>query len=150
LADAVPQDMVAVPFGPPQRMVVAGSPAYLAAHPAPRTPEDLMRHRCIRARMPSGVIYRWEFMRHGEWMEVDVPGAITLDDAPLMLEAARNGVGLAFLTEWNVAADLAAGTLVPVLEDWAPSFGRLCLYYPSRRNIPAGLRALVEMLHEGL
>lgn len=148
LADAVPQDMVAIPFGPAQRMVVVGSPAYFERHPVPRTPLDLLEHRCIRARMPSGVLYRWEFARHGEPTEVDVPGTITLDDASLMLDAARAGAGLAFLTEFNVAADLAAGTLIGVLDDWSPSFGRLCLYYPSRRHLPAGLRALVEMMRE--
>lgn len=148
LADAVPQDMIAVPFGPPQRMVVAGSPTYFATHPVPRTPMDLMQHRCIRARMASGVIYRWEFARHGESMEVDVPGTITLDEPTLMLAAARDGNGLAILSEWNAAPDLAAGTLVSVLDDWSPSFGRLCLYYPSRRNIPAGLRALVDLMRD--
>ena len=148
LADTVPQDMVAVPFGDRQRFAVVGSPDYFARHRKPRTPADLKSHRCIRSRMPSGTISQWEFERHGEAVRIDAQSGRTLDDAGLMLAAARAGVGLTYLTEWNVAADLAAGTLVRVLEDWTPPLEGLCLYYPSRRHAPAGLRALVEMIRE--
>jgi DNA-binding transcriptional LysR family regulator len=79
---------------------------------------------------------------------VDVKGIVTLDEPTLMLAAARDGLGLAYLTEFNVAADLAAGTLERVLADWTPSIGDLCLYYPGRRHTPAGLRALVELIRE--
>jgi DNA-binding transcriptional LysR family regulator len=98
--------------------------------------------------MPSGAIYQWEFERHGETVRFDGNGALTLDEPGLMLTAARAGLGLTYLTEWNVAADLKAGTLVRVLEDWTPPLDRLCLYYPGRRNVPAGLRALIEMIRE--
>jgi DNA-binding transcriptional LysR family regulator len=65
-----------------------------------------------------------------------------------MLEAARAGVGLVYLTEWNAAADLAAGTLVRVLKEWTPPFEKLRLYYPGRRHVPAALRALIELIKE--
>jgi DNA-binding transcriptional LysR family regulator len=148
LLETVPQDMIAVPFGERQRFAVVGSPAYFARRKRPRTPADLAAHRCIRSRMPSGPIYQWEFERHGEALRVDGEGALTLDEPGLMLAAARAGLGLAYLTEWNVAADLAAGTLVRVLEDWTPPLDGLCLYYPGRRHVPAGLRALIEMIRE--
>ncbi len=151
LAETVPQDMIAVPFGPTQRFAVVGAPAYFAQEPQralPRTPADLQQHRCIRSRMPSGAIYRWEFARRGESIAVDVAGAITLDEPGLMLDAVRAGMGLAYLTEWNVAEDLAAGRLLRVLEDWTPPFPGLCLYYPGRRHVPAGLRAMIELIRE--
>ncbi|BAO90981.1 LysR family transcriptional regulator [Caballeronia cordobensis] len=148
LLETVPQDMIAVPFGERQRFAVVGSPAYFARHKPPRTPAHLAAHRCIRSRMPSGSIYQWEFERHGEAVRIDGEGALTLDEPGLMLAAARAGLGLAYLTEWNVAADLAAGTLVRVLEDWTPPLDGLCLYYPGRRHAPAGLRALTEMIRE--
>ncbi|WP_020202492.1 MULTISPECIES: LysR family transcriptional regulator [Cupriavidus] len=148
LAESVPLDMVAVPLGRPQRFAVVGSPAYFAANPPPRAPADLLAHRCIRTRLPSGTLYRWEFSRHGEALSVDVQGELTLDDPYLMLDAARDGMGLTYLTEWSVEADLAAGTLVRVLEDWTPPFDGLSLYYPGRRHVPAGLRALIEMIRE--
>jgi len=148
LAETVPQDMIAVPFGDKQRFAVVGSPAYFAQHKAPRTPADLHAHRCIRTRMPSGAIYQWEFERRGETVRIDGKGALTLDEPGLMLEAARAGLGVTYLTEWNVAADLQAGTLVRVLEDWTPPLDGLCLYYPGRRHAPAGLRALIDMIRE--
>ncbi|ANB77016.1 LysR family transcriptional regulator [Paraburkholderia phytofirmans] len=149
LAEIVPQDMIAVPFNRPQRFAVVGSPAYFAEYPKPRTPDDLRAHRCIRLRMPSGRIYHWEFERRGQAISVDVQGMLTLDEPLLVMEAAREGFGLAYMTEWNVAADLEAGTLQRVLEDWTPAFDGLCLYYPGRRHVPAGLRALIEMIREG-
>src|SRR5579864_4432107 len=148
LADTVPQDMIAVPFGDRQRFAVVGSPAYFARHKPPRTPADLSTHCCIRTRMPSGAIYQWEFERHGETVRIDGKGALTLDESSLMLAAARAGLGLTYLTEWTVAADLEAGTLVRVLEDWTPPLDGLCLYYPGRRHVPAGLRALTDMIRE--
>ncbi|POR50609.1 LysR family transcriptional regulator [Paraburkholderia eburnea] len=148
LIDTVPQDMIAVPFGESQRFALVGSPEYFSRHKPPRTPADLARHRCIRSRMPSGVIYQWEFERRGEVVRVDGEGALTLDEPNLMLAAARASLGLAYLTEWNVNADLEAGTLVRVLEGWTPALDGLCLYYPGRRHVPAGLRALIETIRE--
>jgi DNA-binding transcriptional LysR family regulator len=148
LAESVPQDMIAVPIGGDQRFAVVGSPGYFEGRRTPRVPQDLLAHRCIRARLPSGALYRWEFERHGEAMAIDVDGPLTLDESTLILEAVRAGVGLAYLTEWNVAADLAAGRLVRVLDDWCPSFPGICLYYPGRRHLPAGLRALVDLIRE--
>jgi DNA-binding transcriptional LysR family regulator len=148
LAESVPQDMIAVPFGASLRFAVAGSPAYFAQHPAPRTPGDLKTHQCIRTRLPSGTIYQWEFERHGEALTIDVKGPLTLDEPTLMLAAARAGLGLTYLTEWTVGADLEAGTLQRVLSDWTPAFPGLSLYYPGRRHVPAALRALIELVRE--
>ena len=146
--DTVPADMIAVPLGPPIRFAVVGSPAYFATHGRPQTPVDLARHRCIRARMPAGQIYHWEFERHGEAVSIDVEGQVTLSQPDLMREAARAGLGLTYLAEFNVSEDLAAGTLERVLEDWTPPFDRLCLYYPGRRHVPAALRALIDLIRE--
>jgi DNA-binding transcriptional LysR family regulator len=148
LAESVPQDMIAVPFGGSLRFAVVGTPAYFAQHPAPRTPGDLKAHPCIRTRMPSGTIYQWEFARHGEALAVDVQGPLTLDESSLMLEAARAGLGLTYLSEWTVGPDLQAGTLQRVLEDWTPPYPGLCLYYPGRRHVPAALRALIELIRQ--
>ncbi|RBH59911.1 MULTISPECIES: LysR family transcriptional regulator [Pseudomonas] len=148
LHESVPQDMIAIPLGLPLRLLVMGSPEYFSRHPVPQTPTDLLKHRCIRLRLPSGRIYHWEFERHGETHAVDVQGVLTLDESTLVLEAARAGLGLVYATQWNAAADLAAGTLVSVLEDWTPPFDGLSLYYPGRRHVPAGLRALIELIRE--
>lgn len=148
LAETVPQDMIAVPFGDTQRFAVVGSPSYFARHKPPRTPGDLHAHQCIGTRMPSGAIYHWEFERHGEALRIDAKGPLLLDDPGLTQQAARAGLGLAYMSEWNVAADLQAGTLIRVLEAWTPPLDGLCLYYPGRRHAPAGLRALIDLIHE--
>jgi DNA-binding transcriptional LysR family regulator len=148
LAEAVPQDMVAIPCGPDSRFVVVGAPDYFAHASLPRSPSDLVNHQCIRRRMPGGKLYQWEFEKRGEEMAVDVPGRLTLDNDVLMVEAAVEGLGLAFVSDFWVREHLAAGTLQAVLEDWTPPFPGLRLYYPAHRHMTAGLRAFIDMLRE--
>ena len=144
--DAVPGDMIAVPFGPELRFAVVGSPAYLRDHPAPAKPADLLTHRCIRARWPSGALYRWEFAKQGRALTIDAPGSLTLDEPTLMRDAALAGAGLAYMWEARVRGDLACGHLVSVLDDWMPSSPGFCLYYPGRRNVPATLSVFIKLL----
>jgi DNA-binding transcriptional LysR family regulator len=115
LAEAVPQDMIAVPLGSHARHVVVGTPSYFAKRPRPIAPTDLMDHECIRARYSSGALYRWEFERHGEAMKIDVPGSLTLDEPEMIAQASRAGLGLAYVGEWMVADDITSGRLVEVL-----------------------------------
>jgi DNA-binding transcriptional LysR family regulator len=148
LAESVPQDMVAIPCGPDSRFIVVGAPGYLAQAPLPRSPSDLLKHECIRRRLPSGKLYNWEFERRGEEIALDVRGRLTLDNDGLMVEAALDGLGLAFVSDFWVAEHLAAGNLQAVLEDWTPPFPGLRLYYPRHRHMTAGLRAFVDMLRQ--
>jgi DNA-binding transcriptional LysR family regulator len=148
LAESVPQDMVAVPCGPDSRFIVVGTPAYFKRASVPRSPSDLLNHECIRRRMPGGKLYRWEFERRGEAIAVDAPGRLTLDNDILMVEAALEGLGLAFVSDFWVNGHLAAGNLQVVLEDWTPPFPGLRLYYPGHRHMTAGLRAFVDMVRE--
>lgn len=146
LREAVPADMVAIPFGGDVRFLAVASPAYLSRHPAPEVPDDLARHRCIRQRLPGGRRYRWEFSRHGQAIAVDVPGTLTLNSSPLMVDAAIKGLGIAYVPESHARAALDAGALLTVLEPWCPPTPGLCLYFPANRHMPASLRALVDML----
>jgi DNA-binding transcriptional LysR family regulator len=148
LEEFVPPDMIAVPITRPVRSIVVGSPAYFTGRKLPRTPADLAEHRCIRRRTGRGTIYRWEFEKRGEAIAIDVPGQLTLDDSDLMLVAALAGEGLAFLSDIAAAKSIEAGLLLPVLEDWSPEYPGLCLYYPSRRNIPARLRAFIDLIRQ--
>jgi len=147
-ADEVPQNMVAVPLSYELRMAVVGSLAYLENRSKPRSPDDLSVHRCIRFRLPNGSVNPWRFERHGKTTIVNVEGPLTVDDPSMVLDAARTGVGLAYLRESIVAADLAYGRLVRLLEDWTQPFPGICFYYPSRRDVSAGLRALIDLIHE--
>ncbi|PTQ59325.1 LysR family transcriptional regulator [Sphingomonas aurantiaca] len=146
LGESVPQDMIAVRIGGDMRFVAVASPAYLAANSPPVHPDDLRQHRCIRQRLPSGKLYRWEFARHAQEITIDVPGVLTLDHSGLMVEAAIDGLGIAFVPEHVACAGLDSKKLAIVLEDWSPAIPGLCLYYPGNRHIPAGLRAFIDMI----
>jgi DNA-binding transcriptional LysR family regulator len=148
LEEFVPPDMIAVPITPPIRSIVVGAPSYFAGRKRPKTPAELADHRCIRRRTGSGTIYRWEFEKRGEAIEVDVTGPLTLDEGDLMLQASLAGLALAYLPDVETAVHIQAGRLVAVLEDWSPAYPGLCLYYPSRRNIPARLRAFIDLIRQ--
>ena len=148
LADTVPPDMIAVPILPAIRSLVVGAPAYFVGRARPLAPADLMRHQCIRARMGSGKLYRWEFEKRGQAVLIDAPGFLTLDESGLMLEAALAGAGLAYIGEPSAADHIAAGRLEVVLADWTPPYPGLSRYFAGRRHIPARLRALIDLIHE--
>jgi DNA-binding transcriptional LysR family regulator len=148
LADTVPADMIAIPIRPTIRSVVVGAPAYFAGRTRPVTPADLMQHQCIRARMGGGKLYRWEFEKRGQAVLIDAPGALTLDESGLMLEAALAGAGLAYIGEPSAAAHVAAGRLEIVLADWTPPYPGLSLYFAGRRHVPSRLRALIDLIRE--
>lgn len=145
-ATAVPQDMIAVPFGDTVRFATVASPSYLQKRGTPLKPEDLQNHDCIRQRMPSGRVYRWQFEKHGKEIVVDVPGSLTLNNNELMAKAAAEGLGVAYLPERVVTTMLSSGALKLVLDEWMPPASKLCLYYADHRHVPASLRALIDIL----
>jgi DNA-binding transcriptional LysR family regulator len=147
LGEFLQRDMVAVKVTGEQRAAIVTAPRYFDSHPKPKTPQDLTAHRCIRYRMGiGGPVYRWEFEKRGKPVTVSVTGPLIVNDVELTLRAALDGVGLAFALEEHAAQHIARGRLVRVLEDWCPPFDGFFLYYPSRRNQPAALQALVDAL----
>lgn len=148
LAEAVPQDMIAVPFGDDFRFLAVAAPSYVEVTGRPSAPDELRQHRCIRQRLPSGKLYRWEFEKHGQEIAIDVPGVLTLNHTMLMIEAAAKGLGIAYVPEPAARPWLSDRRLVPLLEDWSPPIGGLRLYYPGHRHVPASLRALIDIVRE--
>lgn len=148
LGEAVPRDMIAVRLSPDLRFLAVASPDYPAVYPAPETPDDLARHQCLRQRLPSGKRYRWEFQKRAEEVAIDVPGNLTLDNTQLMVEAAEDGLGIAYVPEDYARVALKEGRLIAVLEDWCPPVPGLFLYFSGNRHVPAALRALIEMVRE--
>jgi DNA-binding transcriptional LysR family regulator len=144
--DRLEADMVSLPIGPTMRSVVVGSPAFFERHAAPQKPEDLHALPCIRHRYPSGSMYRWELERGGIAQEIEVNGPLTLGDVSLMVGPALQGLGLAYVFEDMVSEHLASGRLVQVLADWCPYYPGLHLYYPSRRHVPAALKAFIDFV----
>jgi len=131
-------------------MAVVGAPSYFATHPKPRTPQDLADHQCINLRLPTaGGLYPWELGKDGRELKVRVEGQLAFNNAAIMLRAAIAGFGLACVMEDHVAAPIAEGKLIRVLDDWCPPFTGYHLYYPSRRQPSAAFTLLANALRLG-
>ncbi|MBB4127814.1 DNA-binding transcriptional LysR family regulator [Xanthomonas translucens] len=146
LGECLARDMIAVPLGPMQRQVICAAPDYFRRHPPPQTPADLVDHDCIVHRMSNGRRMAWEFTRDGRDFEVEVSGTLVFNDSGLTHAAALAGLGLAQGFESVVAADVAAGRLLRVLDDWQQPFAGFYLYYPAREHLAPKLRVFIDHL----
>ncbi|MHB0776009.1 LysR family transcriptional regulator [Halomonas sp. WWR20] len=149
LGELLEQDMVAIPLGPALRHCVVASPAYVRRHGQPQTPADLHRHRCINWRWPGQMHpYQWEFYREGGWFRVAVHGSLIVNDLRAMLDAAVNGVGIAFTVEDWAAPLIREGRLITLLEPWCAPFEGFYFCYPRQRHHLAAMRAFIDFLKQ--
>jgi DNA-binding transcriptional LysR family regulator len=145
IGEFIQRDMIAVPVTRDMRLAVVGSPAYFESHTMPRKPQDLKDHSCVGFRFSNG-LYRWEFEKGRKALTVSPQGPASFDDPDLVIQAVLNGVGIGTAIELTLEGLIADGLLVQVLRDWCPTFPGYFLYYPSRRNQPAALAALIDTL----
>lgn len=146
--DRIDRDMIAVRITDEWQTAVVGSATYLAKRGKPKSPEDLLAHNCIRLRMPNGALLPWRFQKDGKIFDVAVNGSLILNETSLMAPAIIDGVGLTQIPRAYVAAAIAEGRVVSLLEEWQPSGAPFALYYPSRRQTPAALQALIDFLRK--
>jgi DNA-binding transcriptional LysR family regulator len=147
IGDQIAKDMIAVRISPDFRMAVAGSPAYFANRPKPRTPQDLTSHNCGNLRMAThGGLYAWEFVHNGRELNVHVSGQVIFNTSGQLLNAALEGYALTYAPEDIIQPHVKAGRLVRVLEKWSPTFPGYHLYYPSRRQSLPAFALVVEAL----
>ena len=145
--DRVATDMIALRVMGPLKVAVVGAPAYFAHRQPPRTPEDLAAHSCVQYRRAAdGPVFEWPFVRDSESRHMSVTGQVMVNNPDLAVRAAIDGLGIAYTVEALSDLFLRSGQLVRVLEDWSPSLEGLFLYYPSHRQVPAALRALIDMI----
>jgi DNA-binding transcriptional LysR family regulator len=150
IGEMVERDMIGVRVSDDVRMAVVATPSYFAARGKPKHPRDLHAHDCINYRRRSlGVIYRWEFTEDGKDFEIAVNGRMLLNDGDLMMKAALDGLGLAYVLESGVREHLASKRLVRVLDAFCVPFPGFFLYYPSRAQIAPKLQALVDFFKIG-
>jgi len=152
LGERLEKDMIALKVGGDYEMMAVSSPAYFARFGVPAHPRDLHRHRCINWRWPSTQsLYRWEFERGREKLEIAVDGPLIVNDFDLALRGALAGAGIAYGYDPRMAQALEEGALQRVLKPWSPAFAGLSLYYPNRRQLTATLHAFIDFLRkEGL
>lgn len=146
LGESLRDGMTAVRIKPRLRFAVVGSPAYFARRAAPRSPPDLEKHVCIQNVYPSGIPYAWSFEKNGRATDFQPTGPLASDDHDLIVRAALDGVGLGYVWEARAEREIAAGRLVRCLEAWCPLEDWLYVYYPTRKYLPAGLRAVIDAL----
>lgn len=145
IGEFIQRDMIAVRVSDELRLAVFGSPSYFQSRSVPRTPRELKDHSCLAFQFNTGV-YRWEFEKGRQSLTVNPQGPFVIDDSELVVEAALNGMGIGMALEQSVAVLVKEGRLVQILEDWCPPFPGYFLYYPSRRNKPAAMSALIRAL----
>jgi DNA-binding transcriptional LysR family regulator len=149
MGERIEKDMITMRLFDAYWMVAVAAPAYLRRHQTPLAPDDLRAHDCIRQREDwDGAVHPWEFEKAGERIEVAVDGHFVINDTQLVLSAAVEGIGVAYLAEPMVRPHIADGRLVRVLEDWCMRRQGLFLYHPSRRQIPTPLRAFLDFMRK--
>jgi DNA-binding transcriptional LysR family regulator len=147
LGERLEKDMVAVRLGGPREAMVVASPRLLQRLRQPDDPHGLHRYPCIRFRWPGDKnLYRWEFEKAGRKLEIAVDGPLIANDTRMMLAAAIEGMGLAYVLDIEAWRHIEDGTLVRVLEDWTPPFNGFYLYHPSARQIPPQLKVFIDFL----
>lgn len=144
----IAHDMVMVKASAPSRMIAVASPAYLAIHGTPQTPQDLQKHACIRFRRGNQQLLAWEFEKHKKKIEVAVSGQLIVSDVDLMVKATRDGVGIGYMAETYMKTDIDQGTLLPLLTDWSTTYDSWYLYYASRQHLSAPLKAFILFLRD--
>jgi DNA-binding transcriptional LysR family regulator len=101
------KDMIAVRVSKDHRAAIVGAPSYFKSHPKPKTPHDLLGHKCINFRHGSAGVYRWEFDKGKKSLSVAVNGPLVVDDMDTMVRAAIDGIGLAFISDERIEQQLA-------------------------------------------
>jgi DNA-binding transcriptional LysR family regulator len=146
LGESLREGMTAVKIKPRLRLTVVGSPSYFKERAIPKTPADLKEHVCIRNIYPNGTPYAWEFTRAGKIISFEPNGPLSSDDHELMIATARASVALAYVWEERARPYIASGELIECLASWCAPEDWLYLYYPTRKYISAGLRAVIDAL----
>lgn len=145
IGEFIQRDMVAVRLSPDLRLALIGSPEYFRTRKPPRAPQDLKDHPCIGFRFSNGM-YRWEFEKGKKVVTFHPQGPISFDDSDLVVQAVLKGTGIGMTMEHSVMPLVKDGQLIQVMKDWCPTFPGYFLYYPSRRNQPGALAALISTL----
>jgi DNA-binding transcriptional LysR family regulator len=151
LGGMIAKDMIAVRLTPPFKAIMVAAPSYLKAKGEPKTIDDLARCNCIGFRLQtSGGLYAWELTRAGEDVAVSVTGTTRVTDPTYAKELALAGVGVAYIFEPLVRAEIRARRLAWVLPEAAIEEPGFFLYYPRRASIAPKLRAFIDVARQVL
>jgi DNA-binding transcriptional LysR family regulator len=148
LGQSLDREMIAVRISADQRLVVVGAPSYFARHGKPVHPRELHDHDCIRLRLTGGPVSRWKFVENEKDLEIEVAGKIVTNDGSVLVDAAAEGIGVAYVFENMVSTLVSEKRLVRVLDKYCPQIPGYFLYYPSRLNLAPKLKVLIDFLKQ--
>ncbi|WP_068828820.1 LysR family transcriptional regulator [Pseudomonas sp. BMS12] len=146
----VPADssLVALPVLEQHHRVACASPAYLARHGVPQSPQELTNHRAVVYQRHGRPYNLWRFARGTQVLEVKVDGDYRCDDGEVARRWALAGNGIVYKAWLDVAADIRAGRLLPLLEGWQGEFVPVYLLCPHRAQLSERVRVLQAFLRE--
>lgn len=128
------------------RRVVCGTPDYFARCGVPRTLEELAQHNCLAFNLQGGQQRGWYFQKEGKPVTIKVNGNLDCNDGELLHRWASEGLGLAWRSTWEIQAQLAAGELVTVLDEYALPDYDIMAVYMQQRHLPARVRSFIDTL----
>ncbi len=128
------------------RRVVVASPAYLKARGSPKRPADLEKHRCLTLADRGPQSRGWLFQQNNETIAIRLAASLECNDGSVLHEWALAGHGLAWRSLWEVGADIRAGRLVTVLDDYAAPPLAIYAVFPQRRHLPLRVRMFIDLL----
>ncbi|MCV6590097.1 MAG: LysR family transcriptional regulator [Marinobacterium sp.] len=135
-------NLIARPLGVCRSALVA-SPDYLQQAGIPATPQALATHNCLTYAYFSSL---WQFARGEDTESIAVKGNFSANEAMVLLNGARSGMGISLQPLYVVAPELRKGELVQLLPDWEPIKLGIYAVYRDRRHQSAALRALLDWL----
>ena len=127
---------------------LCASPQYLATFGTPRTPEELLGHRCLCIRENEEDVTLWHVRKRSVRRVLRIEPAMLSNDGSLARKWAEQGQGLVLRSEWDVNESVKAGGLVRVLADWSFDSAPISLLIPSRKHQSVRIRTLADFLIE--
>lgn len=130
---------------------IVGAPNYFEQAGVPVIPNDLLRHACLHHRWStSGKLETWRLVEEGDYIDIELPITAVANTIEPLIGMAEKGVGLAYLPTFSVRRQLAAGTLVPVLDQYLNDVGNFRMVWPKGRQLLPRVRVFIDFMREHL
>ena len=145
VGDLQDSSLVSVRLADNRRLCVA-APAYLKRAGTPRTPAELARHACLTLSSEASQTRGWAFTVAGELTHLRLNGRLDCTDGQVLHDWCVAGLGVAWRSAWEVGADLAAGRLVSVLDEFAAPPNGIYAVFPHARHLALRVRLWIDFL----
>jgi DNA-binding transcriptional LysR family regulator len=145
VGDLPDSSLVSLRLADNRRLCVA-TPAYLKRAGTPKHPAELVRHECLMLSSDASQTRGWAFMIEGALTHLRPHGRIDCSDGQVLHDWCLQGLGIAWRSTWEVEADIAAGALVSVLDEYAAPPNGIYAVFPQRKHLPLRVRLWIDFL----